>query len=97
MQQISKQIEREIFKVQAAKQMADNAGIAEDISVQSAEVFIGTNIEEIAIYDGDKIREGIANLISTYNDRISAVEVDKSLMIELPRWVSELLSKNQKT
>lgn len=84
-------------KVQAAKQMADNAGIAEDISVQSAEVFIGTNIEEIAIYDGDKIREGIANLISAYNDRISAVEVDKSLMIELPRWVSEQLSKNRKT
>jgi hypothetical protein len=83
-------------KVQAAKQMADNAGIAEDISVQSAEVFIGTNIEEIATYDGDKIRQGIANLIYTYNHRIAAVEVDKSLMIDVPRWVSELLSKRQK-
>jgi hypothetical protein len=83
-------------KVQAAKQMADNAGIAGDISVQSAEVFIGNNIEEIATYDGDKIRQGIASLIEAYNHRISAVEVDKSLMIEEPRWISELLSKRQK-
>lgn len=83
-------------KVQAARQLADNAGIAEDISVQSAEVFIGTNIEEIATYDGDKIRQGIASLIEAYNHRISSVEVDKSLMIEEPRWVSELLSKRQK-
>lgn len=83
-------------KVQAAKQMAENAGISEDISVQSAEVFIGNNIEEIAIYDGDKIRQGIASLIEAYNHRISSVEVDKSLMIEEPRWVSELLSKRQK-
>lgn len=84
-------------KVQAAKQMADNAGIAEDIAVQSAEIFIGTNIEEIAIYDGDKIREGVANLILAYNKRIEAVEVDKSLKIEVPRWASELLSKKQKS
>lgn len=83
-------------KVQAAKQMADNAGIADEISVQSAEVFIGTNIEEIAIYDGDKIRLGIANLIQTYNHRIASVEVDKSLMIDEPRWILDLLSKNQK-
>lgn len=83
-------------KVQAAKQMADNAGIAEGISVQSAEVFIGTNIEEIAIYDGDNIRQAVANLIHTYNHRIAAVEVDKSLMIDTPRWVVELLSKNKK-
>lgn len=83
-------------KVMAAKQMADNAGIAEDISVQSAEVFIGNNIEEIAIYDGDEIRQGIASLIEAYNNRIAAVEVDKSLMIEEPRWISELLSKRHK-
>lgn len=83
-------------KVQAAKQMADNAGIAEDISVQSAEVFIGTNIEEIATYDGDKIRQGIARLIEAYNHRILTVEVDKSLMIEEPKWILDLLSKIKK-
>ena len=78
-------------RVQAARQMADNVGMSEFISVQSAEQFIGNNIEEISIYDGDKIREGVARLIRTYNERIDAVEVDKSLMIEEPRWVTQIL------
>ncbi|MGT3381444.1 DUF4928 family protein [Escherichia coli] len=33
------------------------------IAIQAAETFIGNNIEEIAIYDGDKIRESLARLI----------------------------------
>jgi len=78
-------------KVQAARQMADNVGMSEQISVQSAEIFIGTNIEEIAIYDGDRIREGLARLIRTYNLRIERIEIDKSLMIDEPRWLISLL------
>lgn len=69
-------------KVQAAKQMAENVNMLDQISVQSVESFIGTNIEEIAVYDGDKIRQSIARLIRTYNDRIDNIESDKSLMIE---------------
>ncbi|EIS8458987.1 DUF4928 family protein [Salmonella enterica] len=78
-------------KVIAARQMADNVGMSEQISVQAAETFIGNNIEEIAIYDGDKIREGLARLIRTYNMRIDAIEIDKSLMIDEPRWVINIL------
>lgn len=80
-------------KVMAARQMADNAGMVDQISVQPAELFIGNNIEEIAIYDGDKIREGVARLIRTYNNRIDSIEVDKSLMIEEPKWVLEIMNK----
>lgn len=80
-------------KVQAARQMADNVGMSEQISVQCAETFIGTNIEEISFYDGDNIREGLAKLVRTYNMRIKAIEVDKSLMIEEPRWIMSLLNK----
>ncbi len=79
-------------KVIAARQMADNVGMSEQISVQAAETFIGNNIEEIAIYDGDKIREGLARLIRTYNTRIDEIEIDKSLMIDEPRWVVNILS-----
>ncbi|EFE98307.1 MULTISPECIES: DUF4928 family protein [Yersiniaceae] len=78
-------------KVIAARQMADNVGMSEQISVQAAETFIGNNIEEIAIYDGDKIREGLARLIRTYNERIDAIEIDKSLMIDEPRWIVNIL------
>jgi len=81
-------------KVQAARQMADNVGMSEKISVQSAEIFIGTNIEEIATYDGDRIREGLAKLIRTYNTRIEKIEIDKSLMIDEPLWITNVLSKN---
>lgn len=79
-------------KVIAARQMADNVGMSEQIAVQAAETFIGNNIEEIAIYDGDKIREGLARLIRTYNARINAIEIDKSLMIDEPRWVVNILT-----
>ncbi|WP_293792626.1 DUF4928 family protein [uncultured Pantoea sp.] len=80
-------------KVQAARQMADNVGMSEQISVQSAEIFIGTNIEEISTYDGDRIREGLAWLIRTYNSRIEKIEIDKSLKIDEPRWIINLLTK----
>ncbi|EBI9899360.1 DUF4928 domain-containing protein [Salmonella enterica] len=80
-------------KVIAARQMADNVGMSDQISVQAAETFIGNNIEEIAIYDGDKIREGLARLIRTYNARINAIEVDKSLMIDEPRWITNILGE----
>ncbi|CDM88606.1 DUF4928 family protein [Xenorhabdus bovienii] len=79
-------------KVQAAKQMAENVNMLDQIAVQSAEIFIGTNIEEIAVYDGDKIKESIAQLIRTYNDRIDRIESDKSLMIEEPKWIKRILS-----
>jgi hypothetical protein len=83
-------------KVQAARQMADNVGMSEQISVQSAEIFIGTNIEEISTYDGDRIREGLAKLIRTYNSRIEQIEIDKSLMIDEPRWVINVLDQGSK-
>lgn len=81
-------------KVIAARQMADNVGMSEQIAVQAAETFIGNNIEEIAIYEGDKIREGLARLIRTYNARINAIEIDKSLMIDEPRWIVNILSSS---
>ena len=79
-------------KVIAARQMADNVGMSEQIAVQAAETFIGNNIEEIAIYDGDKIREGLARLIRTYNTRINAIEIDKSLMTDEPRCIVNILN-----
>ncbi|ENT2896931.1 DUF4928 family protein [Salmonella enterica] len=45
------------------------------------------------MYDGDKIREGLARLIRTYNTRINAIEIDKSLMIDEPRWVINILGR----
>lgn len=81
-------------KLAAARQMIENIDKSNEISAQGAEDFIGTNIEELAVYDGDRIREGVARLIRRYNDRIDEVEVDKSLMIEEPAWMIALLKKS---
>lgn len=81
-------------RVQAALQMTENVEMLNLISVQAAETFIGTNVEEIAVFDGDRIREGVARLIRTYNRRIESIEADLSLMIEEPKWIQNILSKN---
>ena len=56
-----------------------------------------TNIEEIAVYEGDKIRQSIAKLIRTYNERINNIESDKSLMIEEPKWIRRYNAISQGT
>lgn len=71
----------------AARQMAENVGLLDRIGVQSAEDYIGTNIEELSTYDGDEIRRGLSALIFTYNERIQDVESDRSLMINVPKWM----------
>src|SRR5699024_1245159 len=71
----------------AARQMVENVGHLDRIGVQSAEDYIGTNIEELSTYDVDEIRQGLSALIFTYNDRIHEVESDHSLMIEIPKWM----------
>lgn len=78
--------------MQAAKQMVEKVNLLDQISIQSAENFIGTNIEEIAVYDGDKIRQSIAKLIRTYNERINNIESDTPLMIEEPKWISNIMA-----
>lgn len=80
-------------RVAAARQMLEiaDASMADRVLVLAAEEFIGTNIEEIAVYDGDQIRLDLARLVRTYNERIEAIETDKSLMIEEPRWLVRIL------
>lgn len=76
-------------RVLAARQMVENFDptMADKVAVQSAETFIGTNIEEIATYDGSRMRHDIAKLVRTYNERIAAIESDGSLQIEEPSWL----------
>ncbi len=54
------------------------------IAVESIESFISQNIEEISMFASDMLKYSIVRLVKLYNDRVNAVEVDKSLMIELP-------------
>ncbi len=54
------------------------------IAVESLESFVSQNIEEISNFNSRVLKNSIVSLIKTYNQRVDAVEIDKSLMIELP-------------
>jgi len=64
-----------------AKQNAE-AVVAGKIVVESIESFVGINIDEISFFKKDRIKEGFLRLLETYNQRVSEVETDKSMLIE---------------
>lgn len=70
-------------KLAAARQLADQYCNGQ-IATESLESFVSQNIEEIGMFASEKVKEGIATLLLLYNKRVNNVEVDKSLMIELP-------------
>lgn len=54
------------------------------IQVVSLEDFISQNIEEIAEFSSNKLQDGFHHLFEKYNERVDAVENDKSLLLEIP-------------
>lgn len=70
-------------KLAAARQLADEFS-RNQIAVESLESFVSQNIEEISGFDNSSIKANFTELIQLYNHRVHAVEIDKSLMIELP-------------
>lgn len=70
-------------KLAAAREMGKQF-CNEMIAVESLESFISQNIEEISVFSSSQLKDNVTNLIKLYNNRVDAVEIDKSLMIELP-------------
>ncbi len=58
------------------------------IAVESIESFVGQNIEELATFNGNQLIKGFRGLIDTYNSRVDQAELDKSLLIEVPKNLS---------
>lgn len=70
-------------KLLGARQIAEQI-CEHQISVESIESFVSQNINEISIFSKDLLVVNLRELITIYNQRVDAVETDKSLMIELP-------------
>jgi hypothetical protein len=70
-------------KLAAAREMAEQFCNGH-IAVESLESFISQNIEELSTFESSRLRHSLISLIELYNQRVDTVEVDKSLMIELP-------------
>ena len=80
-------------KVQFATGLFESEGLGSRVGVQSIESFVGTNIEEMGGFSSRDIRKGIAHLIRRYNERIYHCETDKSLMVEEPEWVVNIVGE----
>ena len=71
-------------RVQAAKQMAESIEAQDGVSIFAIESFVGQNIEELGGFGKDNLADSIKELIATYNERVGAVESDRSLLIAPP-------------
>jgi len=69
---------------EAARQMAGD-DLLPRISVVSLESFVSQNIDEIGEFRAKTRNGDFARLVAAYNERVDAVESDKSLLIEVPR------------
>ena len=54
------------------------------MAVESIESFVGQNVEEMASFSQGELCEKFYELPLVYNARVEAIEVDKSVMIEIP-------------
>ena len=66
-----------------AKQNAEMVA-AGRVAVESIESFVATNIDELSGFDGEQLRTGFRHLLDRYNERVDEVELDRSLLIEVP-------------
>jgi hypothetical protein len=55
------------------------------ISVESIESFVSQNIDELSGFSKKKLTTGIRQLLETYNYRVESCEIDKSMLIEMPK------------
>lgn len=69
--------------VQSARARAKDE-IPGRVAVESIESFVGQNVEEMAAFSQAQLNAKPLELLQVYNQRVDAVEVDKSVMIEIP-------------
>jgi hypothetical protein len=70
-------------KLVGTRQFAEQTS-SQQIAVESIESFVSQNLNELSSFNNNYLVKSIKELISIYNKRVDEVEIDKSLMIELP-------------
>jgi hypothetical protein len=54
------------------------------IAVESIESFVATNVDELCEFDGNRLKSDFRRLLEAYNARVDEVELDKSMLIDVP-------------
>ena len=70
-------------KVIGARQNAELV-VADRIAVESIESFVGTNVEELSVFGSQPLIGEFRQLLELYNKRVAEIEVDRSILIEIP-------------
>lgn len=65
------------------KQISDLQA-AGQITVYSVESFVSQNLDELSGFLRDQSPKRFLELLETYNERVNAVETNKSMMIDIP-------------
>lgn len=71
-------------KLIGVRQIAEQT-CEQQIAVESIESFVSQNINEISVFNKDNLKLSFMNFFHIYNQRVDDVEIDKSLMIDLPK------------
>jgi hypothetical protein len=71
-------------KLEGARQIVPDE-LQGRVTVVAVESFVAQNIDEIGRFRAQERRNDFARLLRTYNERVGAIEHDKSLLIEIPR------------
>lgn len=66
-----------------ARILAQDEGIEKDLAIISIESFVATNILEIAVEESKDLFSILKEIVEIYNRRLSEVETDLSLLIEV--------------
>lgn len=77
-------------KLALARGLIDQAGFANSVTVDAIETFVGQNVAELGTFSREGVQRELALLLATYNNRVAAVETDRSLMIEIPSTLTRL-------
>jgi hypothetical protein len=72
-------------RLEAARQMAEQAGLSSKVDIYAIEQFVGQNVEEMGKCTRLGKQNELRRLLETYNRRVDAVETDKAIMIRVPQ------------
>ena len=76
-------------RLEAARQNVEDRGILGRIAVESIETFVSQNLSELSEFGHRELLNTLAELLRLYNRRVDEVESDKSLLIQVPRILSQ--------
>lgn len=71
-------------QVLGARQLVQSFDLAGRVPVESLESFIAQNLEELSGFARDQRAAAFRRLLDLYNRRVDAVEIDKSMLIDIP-------------